>query len=142
MIWLRDSAGGDETAFLASWVVQAGFDPPAVSLAVGKERAARSMVDAVGSVFAVSVVAAEERGQLGPYYQGVEPAAGALDAFEIERTPAGLATIRGCLAWLELKTMSVAESGDHLVVVAEVTAARGGRKEEPAIHTRSDGFKY
>ena len=95
-----------------------------------------------GSNFAVSVIAADERKQLGPYYQGVEPAAGALDEFEIERTPRGLAVVKNCLAWLELETLSVAEGSDHAVVVGRVVNARGGRAEDPAVHVRKDGFKY
>ena len=38
VVTARNSAG-EETAFLASWVMQAGFDPPALSVAVGEDRA-------------------------------------------------------------------------------------------------------
>lgn len=135
-------ADGQETAFLASWVMQAGFEPPALSVAVGRDRAAREMMEAPGSVFSVSVIAGDERKQLGPYYRGVEPGVDALDDFEIERTPRGLAVVKGCLAWLELETREVTHFGDHCVVVGEVVGARGGRTTEPAVHVRSDGFKY
>jgi flavin reductase (DIM6/NTAB) family NADH-FMN oxidoreductase RutF len=133
---------GVEGAFLASWVMQAGFDPPMLSVGVGRDRALREFLDADGARFAVSVIAAEERKQLGPYYKGVEPGPDALDDFEVERTKAGLAVVTGCLAWLECTRVASVESGDHCIILAEVNAARAGRAEEPAVHTRSDGLSY
>lgn len=133
---------GVEGAFLASWVMQAGFEPPALSVGVGKDRALRALMDAEGARFAVSVIAATERKQLGPYYKGVEPGVDALAGLEIDRTPGGLAVVRDCLAWMECRRLAAVESGDHAIVLGEITEARGGRSDEPAVHTRSNGLSY
>ena len=133
---------GVETAFLASWVQQAGFDPPALSVAVGDDRAALDFLRAPGSAFTVSVIADSEKAQVGPFARGVAPAAGALDDAPVERTPSGQAVVAGCLAWLECHTLDHARSGDHVVVLAEVVEARGGRDDLPAIHVRRNGLSY
>ena len=136
------NAEGEETAFLASWVIQAGFEPPSVSVAVGKGRAALDFMGAAGSPFAVSVIADSEKGQVGPFARGIAPAVDALADAPVERTASGLGTVEGCLAWMECRTLSTAESGDHVVVVAEVVEARGGRDDAPAIHLRKNGLGY
>jgi flavin reductase (DIM6/NTAB) family NADH-FMN oxidoreductase RutF len=140
VVTARDEEGV-EGAFLASWVMQAGFDPPSLTVAVGRDRALRGLFE-VGAPLAVSVVGAAERSQLGPYYRGVEPGPEALETFDVDRTPAGLAVIRGCLAWLECRVTDTLESGDHVILLAEVHQARAGNSEEPAVHTRSNGLSY
>lgn len=138
----REGGGAVEAAFLGSWIMQAGFDPPALTVAVGKQRAARAMVERPGARFAVSVIADTEKAQVGPFARGIEPGPGALDGLEIERTASGLAVVRGCLAWIECVTRGHVESGDHSIVLGEVVDARGGRTDRPAVHVRVNGLGY
>jgi flavin reductase (DIM6/NTAB) family NADH-FMN oxidoreductase RutF len=136
------NAAGEETAFLASWVMQAGFEPPALSVAVGKDRAALEFVREPGSRFAVSVIADSEKGQVGPFARGVAPAQDALAELPVERTASGQAVVEGCLGWMECRTLGLAPSGDHEIVVGEVVAARGDREDAPAVHIRKNGLGY
>ena len=138
----REAAGEVETAFLGSWIMQAGFDPPALTVAVGKQRAALAMLREPGSRFAVSIIAETEKAQVGPFARGIEPAPRALEPFEVERTTAGLAVVRGCLAWVACVTRGHVESGDHAIVLGEVVDARGGRTDRPAVHVRANGLGY
>jgi flavin reductase (DIM6/NTAB) family NADH-FMN oxidoreductase RutF len=133
---------GVETAFLASWVMQAGFEPPALSVAVGKDRPALDFVREPGSVFTVSVIADTEKGQVGPFARGVAPAPEALAELPVERTASGQPVVQDCLAWMECRTLSAAPSGDHEIVVAEISGARGGREDAPAVHIRRNGLGY
>jgi hypothetical protein len=96
-------AGEQDRPMLASWVMQAGFAPPLISVAVA---AGRELLAALrdGQPFAVSVLAESQRGLLArfgkPPVDGDDPFAG----LAIERTPAGLARMppgrrgdrRGC----------------------------------------------
>lgn len=136
------NGAGEETAFLASWVMQAGFEPPALSVAVGKDRAALDFVRDEGSTFTVSVIADEEKGQVGPFARGVAPAPDALAELPVERTESGQAVVAGCLAWMECRTMGLGPSGDHFVVVGEVVQAQGTREDAPAVHVRRNGLGY
>ena len=133
---------GEETAFLASFVMQAGFDPPALSVAVGKDRAAMDFVLEPGSGFAVSVIAEAEKGQVGPFVRGIAPAADALKDAPVERTASGQAIVEGCLAWMECRTLSHSLAGDHAVVIGEIVDARGRRDDAPAVHLRKNGLSY
>ena len=136
------NSSGEETAFLASWVMQAGFDPPALSVAVGQDRAAADFVLEPGSSFVVSVIAEEEKGQVGPFSRGVAPAVDALAALPVARTPSGQAAVDGCLAWMECRTLDRGRSGDHFLVIGEIVDAQAGRDDTPAIHLRKNGLGY
>lgn len=136
------NAGGVETAFLASWVMQAGFEPPALSIAVGQDRAALDFVRAPGSSFTVSVIADSEKAQVGPFARGVAPGPDALADAPVERIESGQSVVEGCLAWMDCRTLDHARSGDHVVVLAEIVDARAGRDDFPAIHVRKNGLSY
>ena len=133
---------GEETAFLASWVMQAGFDPPALSIGVGQDRAALDFVVEPGSKFVVSVIAESEKGQVGPFARGIAPSSEALSETPVERTPSGQAAVEGCLAWMECRTLSHGLAGDHAVVIGEIVDARGRREDAPAVHLRKNGLSY
>lgn len=136
------NAEGQETAFLASWVMQAGFDPPALSVGVGTDRAALAFMLEPGSRFAVSVIAEAEKVQVGPFARGIAPGVDALAGAPVLRTASGQAVVEGCLAWMECRTRSAAESADHHIIVGEVVDAWGDREEAPAVHVRKNGLGY
>ena len=51
---------GMETGMLVSWVQQAGFAPPSLTIAMARERPARRLIDA-GGAFAVKFVLSSRR---------------------------------------------------------------------------------
>src|SRR5207248_1846356 len=67
---LTATHGGRSTALLASWVQQAAFDPPAVSIALAKDRPVRTMIDG-GGVFALSVLAKDDIQLMKKYARGI-----------------------------------------------------------------------
>lgn len=134
--------GEDETSFLASWVMQAGFAPPSVTVGVGLTRPARGFMEPAGSRFAVSVIGEHERKKLGPFFKPVGPGPRALDGLEVDRSPGGLAVVRGCLAWLECETLRRMPSGDHLIVLGQVLHAAQQGEQGPTVHVRINGLDY
>jgi len=132
-----------DRAMLASWVMQAGFVPPLVSVAVG---AARDLLTAVrsGGSFAVTVLADTQRSLLArfgkPTAEGEDPFAG----LAVVRTPAGLAVLADAAGWLECRPVaeSSAADADHVVVLGRVMAAGGVVETPPAVHVRRNGLKY
>lgn len=128
---------------LASWVMQAGFEPPLVSVAIGTSRellvAARG-----GARFVVNVLAESQRALLArfgkPLAEGTDPFVG----LAIERTEDGMAAFADAPAWLacRMAAEAVVPSGDHIVIVARVEAARGTPDTPPVIHIRRNGLKY
>jgi flavin reductase (DIM6/NTAB) family NADH-FMN oxidoreductase RutF len=135
--------GGADRGMLASWVMQAGFEPPLVSVAVGSSRDLLAAL-AGGAAFVVNVLAESQKGLLGRF--GKPPAAGE-DPFAglaVERTADGAAALADAAAWLACRPVAeaVAPGGDHVVVVGRVEAARGTTAAEPLVHVRRNGLRY
>lgn len=138
---------GRDRGMLASWVMQAGFAPPMVSVAVAPGRDLLAAIDA-GSSFVVNVLSDAQRPLLArfgrPVAAGEDPFAG-LDA---GRAACGAPTLDGAAAWLECTPLSRATgsaevTGDHIVVLARVTAAAtAGPGVQPLVHLRKNGLRY
>ena len=129
-------ANSDRT-MLASWVMQAGFSPPLVSIAVAASRDLLAVLDR-GEMVAVSVLGESQRPLLSRFGK---PTPDAFEGLAVLRTPAGSAALADAAAWLECRRVASAPHGDHVVVLAEVTAAGGGDLE-PLVHIRRNGLRY
>jgi len=134
---------GADRGMLASWVMQAGFEPPLISLAVGTSRELLAALRG-GEAFVVNVLAESQRGLLARF--GRPPGAGE-DPFlglAVERTIGEVAALAEAAAWLACRPVaeSVPVGADHAVVLGRVEAARGRPSERPLIHLRRNGLKY
>lgn len=138
------SDGGPDRGMLASWVMQAGFDPPLVSIAVG---ASRDLLAAAvkGVPFVVNVLGESQRSLAGrfgrPGDTGDDPFAG----LALERTATGTAALAEAVAWLECRSAGAVqgdEAGDHRLLLGRVTSARGGSDAPPLVHLRRNGLRY
>jgi flavin reductase (DIM6/NTAB) family NADH-FMN oxidoreductase RutF len=138
--WRADEV---DRVMLASWVMQAGFEPPMVSVAVGTTReflqAARG-----GASFVVNVLADSQRGLLArfgkPIPDGDDPFAG----LTIDRTIEGVAAFAEAASWLSCRMAgeAVVTGADHIVLVARVESASGMPDAAPLVHLRKNGLKY
>lgn len=129
--------GDTDRGMLASWVMQAGFVPPAVSIAVAPTRDLLTAVDR-GAPFVVNVLAESQRPLLARFGRA---AADAFAGLPVLRTSAGTAALAEAAAWLECRPAVRAVHGDHVVIIAEVVAA-GGTGAEPLVHVRRNGSRY
>ena len=129
--------GDADRCMLASWVMQAGFAPPQVSVAIAASRELLGALDR-GTTFAVSVLADAQRSLLARFGK---PAADAFAGLAVQRTATGAAVLADAAAWLDCRPTARAAHGDHVVVLAEVVAG-GGSGAEPAVHVRKNGLRY
>lgn len=135
--------GEADRSMLASWVMQVGFGPPLVSVAVGTSRGLLPAVRA-GAAFAVSILAESQRSLLSrfgkPPADGEDPFAG----LATERTPLGLVVLAEAAGWLECRPVgeTSAPGADHVVVLGRVEAAGGQPDTHPLVHLRRNGLKY
>lgn len=135
-----------DRGMLASWVMQAGFVPPLVTVAVAPGRDLLAAIDA-GTGFVVNVLAENQRPLLARF--GKPPAAGE-DPFAglgLGRAPGGAPTLDGAAAWLECIPVSRtagsdAVPADHVVVLARVSGAAPGPDTVPLVHLRKNGLRY
>ncbi|WP_411870061.1 flavin reductase [Vulcanococcus limneticus] len=130
-------------AMVASWVSQASFSPPGVTIAVAKDRAIEALLH-VGDAFALNVLAeGRESGPMRQFLQPFPPGADRFAGLELEQSPGGQPLLPEALAWLEGRITQRMECGDHWLVLAEVT--QGGLLDgegATAVHQRRSGAMY
>jgi len=137
------SADGRETAaMMASWVQQAAFDPPALSVAIGKERPIGQLIRATRK-FALSVVPDNDTTLMKRYARGIKPGEDPFAGVETLTTPLGVPALKAAIAWLECQLLEDVDFGaDHDLFVAEIV---GGALQHPGhafVHQRGSGFHY
>ncbi len=133
--------GDQETGMLASWVMQAGFEPPMISVSVKKGRYIAGWLDQ-GLPFVLNVVAEGQVNLLKHFSRGFEPQEPAFEGVDVARTPNGIPVLSEALGHLECKPSGSIESGDHHVFLAEVTGGCLSREAKPMIHVRKNGMQY
>ena len=131
---------GRRLGMLCSFVEQAGFEPPMVSVALGVDRPMRAVLES-GGLFSLNILGAEDKKLLAAFASGREPDPFA--AFPLVQNAHGLPQLADALAWLACRPCGSVAAGDHVVFVAEVLAGclhRGGG--EPMIRVRKNGLGY
>ncbi len=144
---LTASKGKDENnikgAMLASWVSQASFSPPGLSIAVAKDRSVESLLQ-IGDSFALNILG--EKDFKDPLKRFTKPFAPGEDRFEginIELTPNEQIIIPESLAWLDASVKERMECGDHWVIYAEVLHGNILKSDSlTAVHHRKTGANY
>jgi len=141
--WREDER---DRGMLASWVMQGGFAPPMVTVAVAPGRALLTAIDA-GRAFVVNVLAEHQRFLLARFGKPAAPEDDLFQGVAVGRAPCGAPTICQAAAWLECRPVSrTAGSGetpcDHVIVLAGVTAAGSEPDVQPLVHIRKNGLRY
>ena len=130
-------------AMVASWVSQASFTPPGLTVAVAKDRAVESLLQK-GDCFAMNLLAeGRESGPMKQFLQQFDPGADRFAGLELEQSPSEQPLLPEALAWLECSVKQRMECGDHWLLYAEVT--HGGvldSESTTAVHHRRSGANY
>jgi flavin reductase (DIM6/NTAB) family NADH-FMN oxidoreductase RutF len=127
--------------FVGSFLMQVGFEPPVVSIAIANGREHLAAIRARGR-FAVSVLDGASQGLMSAFFKRHEPGRSPFDQLEHRPSPAGLPILAGALAWLDCRVSGEHALGDHVVVFG--TAEHGDllRAGDPAVHLRKNGLSY
>jgi flavin reductase (DIM6/NTAB) family NADH-FMN oxidoreductase RutF len=128
---------------VASWVSQASFSPPGLTVAVAKDRAAETLLH-LGDRFALNVLAeGRQSGPMKRFLQPFPPGADRLAGLELQSGPQGQPILPEALAWMEATVQQRMECGDHWLIYARVD---GGGLLDPegttAVHQRRSGASY
>lgn len=133
--------GQVRTGMLASWVTQASFNPPGLTIAVAKERAMESLSHS-GNQFVVNILA-EGRELRKHFMKSFAPGQDRFQGLETEEASNGGVILSGALAFLECTVQNRMEVGDHWLVYATVD---NGKVLNPdgvtAVHHRKSGSYY
>lgn len=140
---LTTRQGELSSAMLASWVAQATFNPPGLTVAVAKDRAVESLLYPDRS-FVLNVLA--DGKHLGLMKQFLKPFSPGEDRFAGVSTEAaenGSPILTDALAYLECTVVNRMECGDHWVVYATVQNGNVlDTNAKTAVHHRKSGSHY
>ncbi len=125
---------------LCSFVEQAGFEPPMISIALGADRPLRQVLER-RELFSVNILGTEDKALLAAFAAAREEDPFA--PFELIENGHGLPQLAGALAWLACRPTGSVVAGDHVVYVAEVVEGCLHREVgEPMIRVRKNGLSY
>jgi flavin reductase (DIM6/NTAB) family NADH-FMN oxidoreductase RutF len=137
-------ADGRETGVLVSWVQQASFAPPMVTVAVNQKRYLNDWLRESPDVV-LNLVGETQKFFLKQFGAGFGPDEPAFDGIPLRRNESGVPILADALGYLEGTVKSRLETGDHVIYAIEVTAAGRGPDFDagkPMVHIRKNGFNY
>jgi flavin reductase (DIM6/NTAB) family NADH-FMN oxidoreductase RutF len=143
-ILIVGDGSGRETGMLASWVQQASFDPPMVTVAVNRKRYLNDWLK-TGAPVTLNLLGEDDGKFLKHFGKGFEPDAAAFDGLSLTRAANGLPVLADTMGCLEGKVVSRSEAGDHYVYVVEITGAVAAENldaAKPWVHIRKSGSNY
>ena len=135
--------GDVKSAMLASWVSQASFEPPGMTIAVAKDRAIESLMQ-VGDRFVLNVL---EEGKYQPlmkhFLKRFKPGADRFAGVKTQTAENGSPILTDALAYLECEVVSRMECADHWIVYSKINRGRVSNPEGlTAVHHRKVGNYY
>jgi flavin reductase (DIM6/NTAB) family NADH-FMN oxidoreductase RutF len=138
---LTAGAGDRATGMLASWVMQAGFTPPMVTVAVKHGRYVADWLEQ-GEPFVLNVVGEHQKKLLAHFGRGFEPGAPAFEGVDTRSSDCGVPWLVDAIGRLECEATGHVDSGDHRVFLARVTGGALAHDHPPMVHIRKSGAHY
>ena len=131
-------------AMVASWVSQASFEPPGLTVAVAKDRAIEALMQ-VGDRFVLNVLAEENHQPLLRHFlkrfpPGADRFAGVAT---LDGAAAGGPVLSDALAYLDCQVQQRMECADHWLIYAVVNGGNvADQQASTAVHHRKVGNHY
>jgi len=143
-ILVAGDGSGRRTGLLTSWVQQASFEPPQVTIAVNKSR---YLIDWLkdGSPVTLNQVPKGDNLLFRHFGKGFEPHANAFDGIDLVPANNGLVALSSAMATMEGTVCGQMDAGDHRILLVTITNAivhKDPAQFEPFVHVRKNGFSY
>ena len=131
---------GEEIGMLASFVEQAGFNPPTITVAIGVDRMLNQAVEE-SNMIGINILAEEDARLMKPFNQ--QDNRSPFDSLELEDNQYELPQLSDALAFLACKIIGKIEGGDHIIYAAEVIdGVLNDPSRSPMVRVRKNGFQY
>ncbi len=130
-------------AMVASWISQASFSPPGITIAIAKDRAVEALLHC-GDSFALNILAAGRENKLmKQFLKPFDPGADRFESLDLTLSPAGHPLFLESLAWVEGTVKQRMECGDHWLIYAEINNGKVlDQQGITAVHHRKSGANY
>ncbi len=130
---------GVKDGMMATWITQAGFEPPSLVVSVNKKRDILQALS-VGSKFSVNVLSKRNMDIFKAFAKPHN--AEKFDGLKLKDVSSG-PVFAEAVSYMSLVVKSQTEAGDHILVVGEITDGELlNGADEPMTHLRKDGFQY
>jgi flavorubredoxin/flavin reductase (DIM6/NTAB) family NADH-FMN oxidoreductase RutF len=132
------------SAMVASWVSQASFEPPGLTVAVAKDRAIEALLQ-VGDRFVLNILREDNhQGLLRHFLKRFPPGADRFAGVNtLEGVAAGGPVLGDALAFLGCRVLQRMEGPDHWIIYAEVEQGNvADTQTGTAVHHRKVGNHY
>lgn len=134
------SIDGDEVGMLASFVEQAGFNPPAITAAIGVDRRLNQAIEESGMI-GINILGEEDGRLMKPFNQ--QDNNSPFTSLELDDNEFNLPQLTEALAFLACKITGKIEGGDHTIYAAEVLdGILNDPSSSPMVRVRKNGFQY
>lgn len=133
-----------QSAMLASWVSQASFDPPGLTVAVKRDRAVEGLLP-IGNKFVMNVLAeGKDRPVIKQLLKSFKPGEDRFEGMDVEVSEStGAVIIPQSAAYLECTVSQRMEAGDHYILYATVENGKVlDEAAESSVHFRKVGTTY
>ena len=139
---LTTGVAGRTSGMLASWVQQAGFEPPMLTVAVRRDRYIAEWIAESGR-FTLNQVGAGQKPLLKHFGRGFGPDESAFEGIDLlEDRPDG-PILADAITYLVAEVAGSMESGDHRIFLARIIeGARLDHEAEAMVHIRKSGLHY
>jgi len=139
---ITSQQGEIKGSMVASWVSQATFNPPGVTISVAKERAIESMLHK-GSIFVVNVLPdGQHLGLMKHFLKPFAPGEDRFEGVETEMSEHGAPILKQALSYIECQVEDRMECGDHWLVYGIAKQGKVLQEGMTAIHHRKSGNYY
>ncbi len=131
------------SAMVASWISQASFSPPGITIAVAKDRAVETLLHN-GDMFTLNILKEDNyKKLLKQFLQPFLPGADRLKGLNLLESPSSQPILPEALAWIEGSVKQRMECGDHWLIYAEILHGKVlDQNGVTAIHHRRTGANY
>jgi flavorubredoxin/flavin reductase (DIM6/NTAB) family NADH-FMN oxidoreductase RutF len=129
------------SAMLASWVTQASFNPPGLTVAVAKDRSVESLTH-TGDQFVLNILQ-EGRNVRRHFFKPFAPGEDRFAGLAVQEAENGCPVLSEALAYLECTVHNRMDCGDHWLVYAIVENGKVLQSTGmTAVHQRKSGSHY
>ncbi|MEM7385953.1 MAG: flavin reductase family protein [Verrucomicrobiota bacterium] len=131
---------GRPVGMLCSFVEQASFHPPLITIAIGPDRLLAKALQ-TDPALGLNVLGDHNKALMGPFASSANE--NPFAEVDLKPNDHGLPQLVEALSFLRCEVRQCVEAGDHLLFLAEVLDGElQDDEEEPMIRFRRNGFQY
>lgn len=133
--------GSVRAAYVGSWLQQAAFEPPAITIAMNKHRPLLALLEP-GSGLGVNILGRRQAALYARFERGFGLDEDPFVGEAIMTAVTGVPLLEEAFAYVDCRVQTMVDAGDHMVILAEVLAGAVQQTGEPMTYTRRSGFTY